>query len=102
MANESIKTKILAEYKILLGLKFDSPLVIHDKLKLLHEHTQQLTAATPEEQEKLTQAAALLQSAMGAEYIALSEAETNEDKEEALAALKHKAAEACQLIGLHG
>lgn len=102
MENDPIKTKILADYKTLLGLKFNSPKVVYDKLKLISEHTQQLTVTIPEEQEKLAQATTLLQSAMEAGYTALHEAVTNDDKEKALAEIKHKAAEACQLIGLHG
>lgn len=102
MENESILTKILADYKTLLSLRFNSPQVIYDKLKLMHEHTQQLTGNTQEGQEKLMQATSLLQSAMEAEYTALHEAITNEDKEQVLSEIKHKAAEACQLIGLQG
>lgn len=102
MENESILTKILADYKILLSLKFNSPQVIHDKLKLMHEHAKQLTVNSQDGQEKLTQATSLLESAMEIEYTALQEVVTSEDKEQVLAKIKHKAAEACRLIGLQG
>ncbi|GAB4021479.1 hypothetical protein [Spirosoma koreense] len=101
MENEAIKTKILSDYKTLLALKFDSPLVAYDKLKLIGEHIRQLTGTTQEEQENLSKAAGLIASAMTSEYVTFDEAVTNADKEQTLAALKHKAAEACQLIGLH-
>ncbi|UFH54357.1 hypothetical protein [Spirosoma sp. KNUC1025] len=99
MENESIKTKILADYKILLGLKFDSPQVVYDKLKLIGEHIKQLTGL--DGSEDYSQAATLIHAAMTNEYIAFAEAATNDNKEQTLAQLKHKVAEACQLLHIH-
>ncbi|WP_420149295.1 hypothetical protein [Spirosoma sp.] len=101
MDNQTIQEKILADYRTLLTVKFDSPLVIYDKLKLLGERIQQLAGSTQNEQENIKRAADLIQSAMTTEYAVFSEASTSDDKEQTLAQLKHKAAEACQLIGIH-
>ena len=101
MNNEPIKAKILADYKTLLALKFDSPQVIKDKFKLISEHIQQLTSPIVEESEAFSKADSLIQLAMTTEYVAFSEAMTEDDKQQTLAQLKHKAAEACQLLQIH-
>ena len=101
MDNEQIKRKILTEYKALLTLKFDSPDVIKDKFKLIGEHIQQLTSSIPEENGTYQKAADLIQKAQATEYVGFIDAFTDDDKEQALAILKQKASEACQLLHIH-
>jgi hypothetical protein len=101
MENEQIKTKILADYTTLLGLKHDSPGLVKDKLKLIGEHIDQLGRSTSEGNDVLTNASRLINSALTTEYVTFAEALTEEDKEEALAQIKHKAAEVCQLLQIH-
>ncbi len=102
MENEPIKNKILADYKTLLGLKHDSSDLIKDKLKLIGEHINQLGRSPSAGKDVFRDAAHLINLALTTEFMALSEASTEEDKEEALAQLKHKVAEACQLLQIHG
>lgn len=102
MDNESIKTHILSDYKTLLAVKFDSPLVIADKLKLIGEHIAQLSSDEPEEQASYAKAGELIESARNTEYVAFSQAQTNDEKEQTLTQLKHKVAEACQQVSIHG
>ncbi|MBD2757302.1 hypothetical protein [Spirosoma validum] len=101
MENESIKARILADYKTLLAIKYDSPLVIVDKLKLIGEHITQLGNAGPDEQANYTKAGELIESARSTEYVAFSQAQSDDEKEQRLADLKHKVAEACQLLAIH-
>ncbi|MVM28520.1 hypothetical protein GO755_00650 [Spirosoma sp. HMF4905] len=102
MENQSIKAKILADYQTLLALKFDSPELIKDKLKLISEHVDQLSSSTPEDNLTYENAANLLKSASTTEYTAFRDAMSDDEKEQALVQLKHKVAEACQLVTIHG
>jgi len=101
MENEQIKKKILADYKTLLGLKHDNPDLVKEKLKLIGERIGQLDRSISEEKDRFNDAAQLVNSALTTEYVTFTEALTEEDKEEALAQVKHKAAEACQLLQVH-
>ena len=101
MENEQIKKKILTDYKTLLGLKHDSPDLVKEKLKLIRERIGQLDRPISEEKDIFHDAALLIDSALTTEYGTFIEALTEEDKEEALAQVKHKAAEACQLLQIH-
>ncbi|SFD88987.1 hypothetical protein [Spirosoma endophyticum] len=101
MDNKQIKRKILTEYKALLTLKFDSPEVIKDKLKLLGEHIHQLTSPVQEENDTYRKAAILIKEAQTTEYVGFIDALTDDDKEQALAVLKQKASAACQLLHIH-
>lgn len=101
MENEPIKKKILADYTTLLGLKHDSPELVKEKLKRIEERIAQLDRSLSEEKEIFTNAAQLINSALTTEYVTFAEASTEEDKEEALAQVKHKVAEACQLLQIH-
>lgn len=101
MENEKIKEKILADYKTLLGLKYDSPELVKEKLRLIGEHISQLSRSPSEGNDAFSDAARLIRSASTTEYATFTDALTEEDKEEALAQVKHKAAEACQLIQIH-
>ena len=102
MDNQSIKTRILADYQTLLTLKVDNPQLISDKFKLISEHLEQLTALSSEERQAYEKATTLIKSALTTEFVAFSEAVSQDDKEQALALLKHKASEACQLASIHG
>ncbi|RYF50792.1 MAG: hypothetical protein EOO39_43935 [Cytophagaceae bacterium] len=101
MENEQIKKKILADYKTLLGLKYDSPDLVKEKLRIIGERIGQLDRSTSEENDVLDEAHRLINSALSTDYLAFAEALTEEDKEEALAQVKHKAAEACQRLQIH-
>lgn len=101
MENEQIKKKILADYTTLLGLKHDNPELVKEKLKRIEERIAQLDQSSPEEKEIVRNAAHLINSALTTEYLTFAEALTEEDKEEALAQVKHKVAEACQLLQIH-
>lgn len=101
MENEQIKKKILSDYTILLSLKHDSPDLVKDKLKLIGEHIAQLGRSSSDGNDVFTDATHLVNSALTTEYVTFTEALTEEDKEEALAQVKHKAAEACQLLHIH-
>lgn len=100
MENEQIKKKILADYTTLVGLKHDSPDLVKEKLRIIGERISQLDRSTPEEN-AFDEAAHLIHSALTTEYITFTQAVTEEDKEEALAQVKHKAAEACLRLQLH-
>lgn len=100
MENEQIKKKILADYTTLLALKPDSPVLIKEKLRLIEERVSQLDRSTSQET-TFDQAAHLIHSALTTEYVTFTQALTEEDKEETLAQVKHKAAEACQLLQIH-
>ncbi|GAB3807494.1 hypothetical protein GCM10028819_44470 [Spirosoma humi] len=99
MANEPIKQKILADYTTLLGLKHDNADLVKEKLTRIGERIGQLVGSIADE--KATDAARLVDSALTEEYVTFTEALTEEDKEAALAQLKHKVAEACQLLQIH-
>lgn len=101
MENESIKARILSHYKTLLTVKFDSPLVIADKLKLIGEHITRLSSVELEEQANYAEAGELIESVRNTEYVAFSQAQTDDEKEQMLTELKHKVAEACQLLSIH-
>lgn len=101
MENEQIKKKILADYTTLLGLKHDNPELVKEKLKLIGERIAQLDGPLSEEKEIFSNAAQLVNSALTTEYVTFTESSTEEDKEEALAQVKHKVAEACQLLQIH-
>lgn len=102
MENEAIKARILADYKTLVAIKYDSPLVIADKLKLIGEHIAQLNSAGPDDQANYVKAGGLIESARNTDYVTFSEAQTDDEKDQTLADLKHKVAEACQLLSIHG
>ncbi|WP_461063211.1 hypothetical protein [Spirosoma horti] len=101
MENEQIKKKIVADYSTLLGLKYDSPDLIKEKIRIIGERIDQLDRSRSEEKAVFDQAANLINAALTTEYITFIEALTEEDKEEALAQVKHKVAEACQLLQIH-
>ena len=101
MENEPIKKKILADYTTLLGLKQDNPDLIKEKLKLIGERISHLGSAISEEKDLVGDAAHLVDSALTIEYVTFMESLTEEDKQEALAQVKHKVAEACQLLKIH-
>ena len=101
MENESIKKKILADYTTLLSLKHDNPDLIREKLKLIGERISHLGRTISEEKDIVGDAARLVDSALTVEYATFIESLTEEDKEEALAQVKHKVAEACQLLQIH-
>ncbi|GAB2554792.1 hypothetical protein [Spirosoma aerophilum] len=101
MENEPIKKKILADYTTLLGLKQDNPDLIKEKLKQIEERIRQLSNTISEEKDVVGDAARLVDSALTTEYVTFIEALTEEDQEEALAQVKHKVSEACQLLQIH-
>ena len=101
MENEPIKNKILADYTTLVGLKHDNADLVKEKLMRIRERIGQLDHTLSEEKDIVGDAARLGDSALTTEYMTFAETLTEEDKEEALAQLKHKVAEACQLLQIH-
>jgi hypothetical protein len=101
MENEPIKKKILDDYTTLLGLKHDNPDLIKEKLKLIGERISHLGSTISEEKDIVGDAARLVDSTLTIEYVTLMESLTEEDKQEAMAQVKHKVAEACQLLQIH-
>lgn len=101
MENEPIKKKILADYTTLLSLKHDNPDLIKEKLKLIGEHISHLDRTIYEETDRVGDAARLVDSALTIEYVAFVESLTEANKEEALTQIKHKVAEACQILQIH-
>ncbi|GAB3011748.1 hypothetical protein [Spirosoma pulveris] len=101
MENEPIKKKILDDYTTLLGLKHDNPDLIKEKLKLIGERISHLDSTISTEKDSVGNAASLIDSALTSEYVTFITSLTEEDKEEALAQVKHKVAEACQLLHIH-
>ncbi|SOD97749.1 hypothetical protein [Spirosoma fluviale] len=101
MKNEPIKQKILADYTTLLGLKHDNPDLIKEKLKRIGERINHLGTTISEEKDVVGDAARLVDSALTIEFVTFMESLTEDDQEEALAQLKHKVAEACQLLQIH-
>lgn len=101
MENEPIKQKILADYTTLLGLKHDNADLVKEKLKLIGERIRHLGSTISQEKNLVGEAARLVDSALTIEYVTFLESLTEEDQEEALAQVKHKVAEACQLLHIH-
>jgi hypothetical protein len=101
MENEPIKKKILNDYTTLLGLKHDNTDLVKEKLKLIGERISHLDNTISTEKDIIGDAARLVESALTIEYVTFINSLTEEEKEEALAQVKHKVAEACQLLHIH-